>query len=106
MPRRKLDGPLDGALGMSCPINRRDFLNSTLLASGSLLLDPIAPRDLLAEEDWTGYGGVGDYRDSNGNTWDVMTAGHQIRDHAFDSRPSDGTDTGEVFDCVVVGGGI
>jgi len=102
----KSESPLDKALGMNCPINRRDFLNSTLLASGSLLFDPIAPSDLLAEEDWTGYSGVGDYRNSNGNTWDVMTAGHQIRDRAFDSRPSNVTDTSEVFDCVVVGGGI
>ncbi|MGH9455152.1 MAG: NAD(P)-binding protein, partial [Terriglobia bacterium] len=106
MSGSKGENQLDKALGMNCRIGRRDFLNSTLLASGSLLLSPIAPRHLLAEEDWTGYGGVGDYRHSNGNTYEVMTAGHQIRDHVFDQRPADMTDTGEVFDCVVVGGGI
>jgi spermidine dehydrogenase len=106
MSDSKGGSPLDRALGMNCRIGRRDFLNSTLLASGSLLLGPITPRELLAEGDWTGYGGVGDYRNSNGNTYEVTMAGHRIRDHAFDQRPADVADTGEEFDCVVVGGGI
>jgi spermidine dehydrogenase len=94
------------ALGIDQKICRRDFLNSTLLASGSLLLGSLSPRQLLARDEWTGYGGVGDYANSNGNTFEVMSAGHQIRDHVFDSLPADITDTGEVFDCVIVGGGI
>jgi spermidine dehydrogenase len=97
----------DKSLGMDRRICRRDFLNSTLLASGSLLLSPLAPKDLLAQgKDWTGYGGVGDYENSNGNTAEVMDAGHQIRDHVFDNAPANAVDTGEIFDCVVVGGGI
>ena len=71
----------DEALGMNQRICRRDFLNSTLLASGGLLLESLAPRQLLARDDWTGYGGVGDYAHSNGNTLEVMRDGHQIRDH-------------------------
>jgi spermidine dehydrogenase len=98
--------PSDKALGMDQKICRRDFLNSTLLASGSALLGSLSPRQLLARDEWTGYGGVGDYANSNGNTFDVMSAGHQIRDHVFGSLPADAVDTGEVFDCVVVGGGI
>jgi spermidine dehydrogenase len=95
------------SLGMDRRICRRDFLNSTLLASGGLLLSPLAPMDLLAQgKDWTGYGGVGDYENSNGNTAEVMDAGHRIRDHVFDSVPANAADTGEIFDCVVVGGGI
>jgi len=35
-----------------------------------------------------------------------MTAGHQIRDRKLDSLPSVAIDTSEVFDCVVVGGGL
>lgn len=62
--------------------------------------------NLLAEQDWTGYGGVGDYALSNGNTYEVMTAGHAIRDHVYDGKRQEITDTGEVFDCLVVGGGI
>lgn len=96
----------DKVLGMDQKICRRDFLNSTLLASGGLLLGSLSPRQLLAEGDWTGYGGVGDYSDSNGNTFPVMTAGHQIRNGVFDTLPSDIIDTGETFDCVMVGGGI
>lgn len=96
----------DRALGMDQKICRRDFLNSTLLASGSALLGSLTPRQLLARDDWTGYGGIGDYADSNGNTFEVMTAGHQIRNHVFPTLPADTIDTGEVFDCVIVGGGI
>src|SRR5689334_8014049 len=96
----------DEALGMQRRICRRDFLNSTLIASGVALLLPASPLQLLAQDDWTGYGGEGDYGASNGNTLAVMNAAHKIRDHVFDSRPADAIDTGEVFDCVVVGGGI
>lgn len=98
----------DKSLGLNQPICRRDFLNATLLATGGALLSPLTPAQLLAkaENDWTGYGGVGDYASSNGNTFEVMTAGHQIRSGTFDSLPADTIDTGEVFDCVVVGGGV
>ncbi len=71
-------------LGLDTQIERRDLLNSTLLAAGGLLLSSVTPLQLLAEEDWTGYGGVGDYAPSNGNTYDVMTAGHKIRDRVFE----------------------
>jgi spermidine dehydrogenase len=87
-------------------MDRRDFLNSTLLASGAALLTGVAPFELLAEPDWTGFSGVGDYARSNGNTYEVMTAGHAIRDHAFEGKQPQITDTNELFDCVVVGGGI
>ncbi|MBV8569994.1 MAG: NAD(P)/FAD-dependent oxidoreductase, partial [Acidobacteriaceae bacterium] len=91
---------------MNAQIDRRDILNSTLLAAGSMLLGSITPFQLLAEEDWTGLGGVGDYANSNGNTYEVMTAGHQIRDRVFENKPAAPVETGEHFDCVVVGGGI
>jgi spermidine dehydrogenase len=97
----------DDPLGMNEPITRRDFLNTTLLASGSLLLESPAPKALLAQTgDWDGYGGVGDYSKSNGNSLAVLEAGHQIRDGRFDSLPSNLAGTEEVYDCVVVGGGI
>jgi len=99
----------DKALALNQPICRRDFLNSTLLAAGSALLGPLNPQQLLAandENDWTGYGGVGDYANSNGNTLEVMSAGHQIRNGIFNSLPPDTIDTGEVFDCAIIGGGV
>ncbi len=90
---------------MDAPITRRDFLGSTLLASGGFLLEGLTPAQLLAAHDeWTGYGGVGDYAASNGNTLEVLTAGHKMRDGAFKS--AEAVDTGEIYDCVIVGGGI
>jgi spermidine dehydrogenase len=97
----------DGALGMDANITRRDFLGSALLASGSLLLAGATPAQLLAEtDDFTGYGGVGEYSSSNGNTWTVLQAGHAIRDRQFDPLPKDIFETGETYDCIVIGGGI
>ena len=47
---------------MEANITRRDFLGSALLASGSALLGGVAPAELLAQnDDFTGYGGVGEY---------------------------------------------
>ncbi len=97
---------LDKSLGMDQAISRRDFLNSTLLASGGLLMRPLTPLHFLSEDDWTGYGGVGDYSRSNGNTYEIVQAGHKIRDGQFETLPSTAVDTNELYDCVVVGGGI
>jgi len=96
----------DSALGMNQRIHRRDFMNSVLLASGGGLLGSMTPQQLLSADTWTGYGGVGDYAHSNGNTYEVINAGHQIRDKVFVKTSPEVIDTGEVFDCVVVGGGI
>jgi spermidine dehydrogenase len=92
---------------MSSEFTRRDFLGSALLASGAALLSGLTPAELLAaKEGWNGYGGVGEYSHSNGNTFEVLRAGHQMRDGAFDPLPATTIDTGEIYDCVVVGGGI
>ncbi len=99
----------DSALGMDHEITRRDFMNATLLASGGAVLQGLSPYQLLAQmgkDNWTGYGGVGDYADSHGNTFEVMSSGHQIRDHVFANPPHDAEDTGEILDFVIVGGGL
>jgi spermidine dehydrogenase len=97
----------DATLGMNTPITRRDFVGSTLLASGAILLGSTTPAEILSGRDEiTGYGGVGEYSKSNGNTLDVLRAGHSIRDKTYDPLPSAIIDTGEIFDCVVIGGGI
>ncbi|PYV27428.1 MAG: hypothetical protein DMG27_03945 [Acidobacteria bacterium] len=107
MVTRKRDRLSDKSLGLAPGICRRDFLNGTLLAAGGALLGPFSPAQLLAQKgEWAGYTGEGDYRNSNGNTEEVMRTGHAIRDGAFDKVPADTIDTGERFDCVVVGGGI
>jgi spermidine dehydrogenase len=97
----------DRALGMNGQITRRDFLGSTLLASGAALLEGLTPSQLLAQkDDWTGYGGVGEYSRSNGNTFEVLQAGHKMRDGGYDALSAETVDTGETYDCVIVGGGI
>jgi spermidine dehydrogenase len=99
--------PGDATLGMGECITRRDFLGSMLLASGAVLLESVTPAKLLAEKDeFTGYGGVGEYSASNGNTLEVLESGHTIRYGIYDRLPKDITDTGETYDCVIVGGGI
>jgi spermidine dehydrogenase len=89
------------SLGMDTAITRRDFIGSTLVASGAALLSPHAA---AKDDEFTGYGGIGDYATSNGNTLEVVTSGHQMRDGVLDRL--DAVDTGETYDCVVVGGGI
>jgi len=95
--------------GMPAAFTRRDFLNATLLASGSALLGGASPRELLAlsrAAEFDGYGGVGDYAHANGNTWAVMNEGHRIRDHAGDRVAARDVADAGTFDLVVVGGGI
>ena len=97
----------DQAQAGNTAITRRDFLNGVLLASGGLLLQGLSPLELLGQDEaFNGYGGVGDYSKSNGNTLEVLRAGHQIRDGRFNSLPADLIDSGETYDCVIVGGGI
>lgn len=92
------------SLGMDTPITRRDFIGSTLVATGGALLSQPAAAKAVTTDEFTGYGGLGDYATSNGNTLDVVTAGHQMRDGVLDRL--DAADSGETYDCVVVGGGI
>ena len=96
-------------------ITRKDFLNATLLGVGAALLHTPSPAEAMEAlaaaranapaDAWTGPGGVGDYATSNGNTKAVMDAAHKIRDGAYKKQPK-ATDTGEIFDLIVVGGGI
>jgi spermidine dehydrogenase len=104
--------PIDSAerdLGLDVPITRRDFLNSTLLASGAALLHAKAPFALQSQgAAWEGPGGVGDYARSHGNMWSTVTTAHQLRDGALGGEASrrKATDTGERYDLIVVGGGM
>ena len=94
-------------LGVNEEISRRDFLDGALLASGSILLGTAAPEQILAQDSrWTGYTGEGDYRTSAGNIDEVVRTAHAVRDGSFDKPPIEVTDTGETFDCVMVGGGF
>src|ERR1700751_5910704 len=99
----------DSALGMDHDISRRDFMNATLLASGGALLSGLTPYQALAQmgkDNWTGYGGIGDYAQSKGNTYEVRPSVHKIRHNVSSNPPPAAVDTGEVLDLVVVGGGL
>ena len=98
-------------LGLDVPITRRDFLNSTLLASGAALLERRAPLLMqapnAANPAWEGPGGIGDYARSHGNMWSSITAAHDLRDGKFnEAARRRAVDTGERYDLIVVGGGI
>ncbi|HTE45267.1 MAG TPA: FAD/NAD(P)-binding protein [Gemmatimonadaceae bacterium] len=98
-------------------ITRKDFLNTTLLGVGAALLSSATPLEAMraaaagasgsapAYDPWTGPGGVGDYAAANGNTKPVMDAAHRIRDGAY-AKPPAAVDTGELYDFLIVGGGI
>ena len=104
----------DNLLGLDQAITRRDFLNASLLGTGGALLHTAAPgfakpsssayRPSL-ESDWYGYGGVGDYATSHGNTPEVVATAHRIRDKEFESSFSS-LNPEEEYDLVIVGGGM
>jgi hypothetical protein len=115
----KPQGPLDAderALGMGTPITRRDFVGSAALGMGGALLQATCPAHALtgppgvsAAPDgpaWTGYSGVGDFARSNGNTWEVVSAAHAMRDGQWSGKTAEAAASGEVYDLVVVGGGF
>ena len=83
-------------------MTRRDFLNGVLIGSGAPLLGAPPPSDAA----WDGPGGVGDYRKSHGNSWKVLSTAHRIRDREFSDDELSAEDTGEVYDLVIVGGGM
>jgi spermidine dehydrogenase len=87
-------------------LTRRDFLNGVLVASGRSLLEERSPGDFLVPAEWNGPGGVGEYRRSNGDTAEIMEAGHALRAGVYRDLPADTVETREVYDLVVVGGGL
>lgn len=59
----------------------------------------------IPARDWYGYGGVGDYKDSHGNTPEAVEIAHRLRDQAF-SDPGEPVDHTEAYDLVIVGCGV
>jgi len=84
-------------------ISRRDFLNGSLVAAGSALARPAGS---AVADTFTGYGGVGDYAQANGNTWPVVQAAHRLRDGGYSEPALTAAKDAGQFDLVVVGGGI
>jgi spermidine dehydrogenase len=93
-------------------ITRRDFINGMLVGSGAALLPGGTALSQIAESfqrvpmqaNWYGYGGVGDYKNSHGNTPEAVATAHQIRDGAFDKL--DNITSSQEYDLVIVGCGM
>jgi len=111
----------DRQMGLTSRITRRDFLNSSLLGSGAALLSAACPMHAIARGEHTkaspgmvpqdsdtfsGYGGVGDYADANGNTLPVVQSAHRVRDGFYQQNPKAPEETRETFDLIIVGGGL
>src|SRR5580692_4697541 len=95
------------SLGLRANITRRDFLGSTLIGSGAILLGAAAPA--FAQEPgarWNGYAGIGDYARSNGNIAAVVNAAHGIRDGIYEARIDAAPAIDELYDLIIVGGGF
>ena len=98
---------------LSVGISRRDFVNGSLAGlGGALFANPLASGATGSalpltppDADWYGYGGVGDYRLSHGNTPELVSTAHQIRNGLFNKAPTDIRST-EEYDLVIVGCGI
>lgn len=95
------------SLGLNARITRRDFLGSTLLGSGAVLLGATAPafaQNLISQ--WNGYGGIGDYARCNGNIASVVNAAHGIRDGVYEARLGKAQEIDGPYDLIIVGGGF
>jgi spermidine dehydrogenase len=98
----------DQELGMDRQITRRDFLNGVALTAGAAWLPSDWVAAVTAGED---SGSSGEYyppaltglRGSHVGSFEVM---HSLRDGAFWDEAGKPVETGEVYDLVVVGGGI
>jgi spermidine dehydrogenase len=101
--KRSVNDEERSSLGLDAPISRRDFLNGGLIAAGSVLA---LPASSATADTFTGYGGVGDYARSNGNTLPVLQAAHRLRDSGYSENTLAAAPDAGQFDLVVVGGGI
>ena len=92
MKNKKNNQKNDDSIGINKKIDRRDFINSTLVGAGTALYSMLSPtaslgdasRDLYLPnqvgDNWYGYGGVGDSKDSHGNTPEILKGAHALRD--------------------------
>ncbi len=100
----------DRILGMDRDITRRDFLNGVSIAvGGSLLASPLASAvaDASRESAQMAPGYYPPTRSGmRGSHPGSFELAHLIRDGKRWDDPAESVDTGEVFDLVVVGGGI
>ena len=98
-------------------ITRRDFVNATLYGTGAALMtmqapafarpDKVTTTSAGVDAAWYGYGGVGDYASSHGNTPEVADTAHNLRDGMYaDGSGIDIIDLDETYDLIIVGAGM
>src|SRR5579864_1753671 len=94
-------------LGMDRPIGRRDFLNGIALAVGATAAQQMAAGfevERIAETSPDYYPpALTGMRGSHEGSFEVA---HQVRDGSFWEHAGEAEETGELYDLVVVGGGI
>ncbi len=66
-----------------------------MLAAGACPFSLGAQADTETNSPWAGYTGEGDYKQSAGNTGQVMQNAHAVRDGKYDKPPTDVAETGE-----------
>jgi spermidine dehydrogenase len=78
-----------------------------LIGTGVYLLELPAPLHLFAQtQQRDGFGGVGDYAGSHGNTAEVIRAFQAIEGGVYQPLKQEIINTGELYDLVIVGGGL
>ena len=97
----------DRALGMGCPIHRRDFLNGAAMSAATVSTMTLADPSLAAPsaQDKPGYypPTLNGIRGSQPGSFDVA---HSVRDGTFWQTAEKMSDTDSVYDLVIVGAGI
>jgi spermidine dehydrogenase len=98
----------DRRLGMDRPITRRDFMNGAAMVIGASLLPRVADTDSFERQEPQNQSGyypptrIG-MRGSHPGSFEIA---HSLRDGTFWSSAANPVNTGEVYDLVIVGGGI
>jgi len=96
----------DRQLGMHRRITRRDFLNGVAVTAGAAIMPwHLAAADDAAPEKSPGYypPALTGMRGSHPGSFD---AAHSLRDGTFWDSAGKPEDTGEIYDLIIVGGGI
>ena len=91
-------------------ITRRDFVNGVAVGIGAALAAPPSRAfsepggPAIVDGAWYGYGGVGTYSSSHGNTPDVVNTAHILRDRGLPIEVD--IEHTEECDLAIVGGGM
>jgi len=100
----------DRELGMNRDITRRDFLNGMAIGAGGVLASAWLPGMLAAQTAATGQDAPGYYPPAltgmRGSHPGAFETAHAVRDGNFWATAGKPVDTGEIYDLIVVGGGM